>query len=117
MMRISELRNKDVINLADGKRLGYIRDIEIDLLKGCVESIIIPEEARFFSLFGKNGELTLRWPQIQKVGIDVILVDPSTPSTATPREHAPKPTETPREQESVKLQPEALDGGLDFFAF
>ncbi|HHV35850.1 MAG TPA: YlmC/YmxH family sporulation protein, partial [Syntrophomonadaceae bacterium] len=31
MLKISELRLHDVINVIDGKRLGMIRDIDIDV--------------------------------------------------------------------------------------
>lgn len=116
MIRISELRHKDVISSSDGKRLGYIRDIEIDLEKGCIESIIIPEEARFFTLFGKSDETTLRWRQIQKIGVDVILVEQESPAV-TLRERAARsspPEEKPAEH---SLPADALDEDLDFFAF
>ena len=76
MLRISELRNKDVINGQDGRRLGYIRDIDIDLVRGCIESVVIPGDGKFFALFGKGEETVLTWRQIKKIGVDVILVEP-----------------------------------------
>ena len=36
MFLISELRRKDVINEIDGKKLGYVYDIEIDINAGSV---------------------------------------------------------------------------------
>ncbi len=56
MMKISDLRNKDVISNNDGKRLGFIRDIEIDPDRGGIDAIVIPGETKFFSLFGKGDE-------------------------------------------------------------
>jgi len=76
MLRISELRNKDVINGQDGRRIGFIRDIDIDLARGCIDAVVIPGDSRFFSLFGKNDETVLTWRQIKKIGVDVILVEP-----------------------------------------
>jgi len=76
MLRISELRNKDVINGQDGRRIGFIRDIDIDLVRGCIDAVVIPGDSRFFSLFSKNDETVLTWRQIKKIGVDVILVEP-----------------------------------------
>ena len=74
-MKISDLRNKDVIEAKDGKKLGYINDIEIDIDRGRVEAIIIPAERRLFSLFSHQDETILNWAQIRKIGVDVILVE------------------------------------------
>ncbi len=46
VIRISELQMKDIINVLDGKRLGNIGDIEIDMNTGKIESIIISKQAR-----------------------------------------------------------------------
>lgn len=47
LLKISELRTKEVISVLDGKRLGLIGDLEIDLLGGRVKGIVIPAGARF----------------------------------------------------------------------
>lgn len=47
MFLISELRRKDVINEIDGKKLGYVYDIEIDINAGSIDAVIIPGESRF----------------------------------------------------------------------
>ena len=75
MMRISELRHKDVISSVDGKRLGFVSDIEINIERGSLDAIVIPGEGRFFFLFGKSEELVISWARIIKIGVDVILVD------------------------------------------
>ncbi|BAD75414.1 hypothetical conserved protein [Geobacillus kaustophilus HTA426] len=41
MMRISEFQTKDVVNVANGKKLGNIGDIDIDLDTGKIRSLII----------------------------------------------------------------------------
>ena len=46
---VNELKNKEVINLCDGSRLGYVSDIEIDLDCGSVISLLVPGDARLFS--------------------------------------------------------------------
>jgi len=75
MFRVSDLRHKDIINVIDGKRIGYIKDIELDLDDGTIKNIILPGENRIFSLFGKNDDLVIDWRQIKKIGADVILVE------------------------------------------
>lgn len=75
MLKVTELRMKDIINIIDGKRLGIIKDIELDLLEGKIKSLIIPSNSRFMGIFSKSDDLAISWGQIKKVGIDVILVE------------------------------------------
>lgn len=75
MVKISELRLRDVINTVDGKRLGAIKDIDLDLEAGKIKSLILPaNNSRFLSLFARNDEVVVPWENIMKIGIDVILV-------------------------------------------
>ena len=67
---------RDVINTVDGKRLGAIKDIDLDLETGRIKSLILPGfSSRFFSLFARNDEMVVPWENIQKIGVDVILVN------------------------------------------
>jgi YlmC/YmxH family sporulation protein len=74
MFRISDLRRKDIINEADGKKLGYIYDMDIEINSGTIESIIITGESRFLGLFIRSEEIVLPWDRIKKIGVDVIIV-------------------------------------------
>lgn len=51
-MKISDFQTKDVINITDGKRLGQISDLELDLQQGRIEAIVVPGYSRFMGLFG-----------------------------------------------------------------
>lgn len=75
MVTTSELRMKEVINLANGKRIGYIHDLEISLEKSRIEAIIVPKENKFLKLFSKDNDYIIPWKKIVKIGQDVILVD------------------------------------------
>ncbi|MHB1127099.1 MAG: YlmC/YmxH family sporulation protein [Bacillota bacterium] len=75
MVRISDLRLRDVINVIDGRRLGSIKDIDLDLEDGKVKTLILPGNGRFMGLFGKNDDLEIPWEKIRKIGVDVILVE------------------------------------------
>ncbi len=75
MIKTSELWSKEVINMADGRRLGMIEDVELNLRAGRIDSIIIPGRPGLFGIFGGSDELVIEWNQIHKIGDDVILVD------------------------------------------
>ncbi|WP_066318254.1 YlmC/YmxH family sporulation protein [Bacillus sp. FJAT-29814] len=74
MVRISEFQIKDVVNVSDGKRLGNISDIEINLTTGKIDSVVISGNGRVLGFFGKDDEIVIPWKNIIKIGQDVILV-------------------------------------------
>lgn len=73
-MRLSEIQNKDVINLNSGMKVGNIIDIKINSETGKIESLIL-EKKKFSSIFNGNDEIEIYWTQINKIGEDVILVE------------------------------------------
>jgi YlmC/YmxH family sporulation protein len=74
MVRISEFQLKDVVNVADGKKLGNIGDIEINLQTGKIDAIIISGSGKILGFFGKDEDVIIPWKNILKIGEDVILV-------------------------------------------
>lgn len=75
MNRSAELRQKEVINISDGRRLGFVCDVEINLEEGKIEAIIVPAGGRLFGILGKESEFLIPWERIKKIGEDIILVD------------------------------------------
>ena len=73
-MKISDFQTKDVINIVDGKRLGQISDLELDLRNGRIDAIVVPSYSRFMGLFGGGSDLIIPWRNIVKIGSDVVLV-------------------------------------------
>ena len=67
------LRDKEVINVCDGCRLGYVCDTEIDICCGKVTALLVPGETRLFSLSG-GPVLRIPWDKIERIGDDIILV-------------------------------------------
>ncbi|MCP8616592.1 YlmC/YmxH family sporulation protein [Salirhabdus salicampi] len=78
-MTISELQVKDIIAVEDGKKLGYITDLEIDVDRGYVLALVISLKGKVFGLFGKEDELVIPWHNIVTIGRDVILVKTERP--------------------------------------
>lgn len=72
-MRLSDLQNKDIINVNSGKKIGNIIDINIDS-NGNSNGIIVEKNKFIISRFSNNGEILIKWSQIEKIGEDVILV-------------------------------------------
>ncbi|MCD8502493.1 MAG: YlmC/YmxH family sporulation protein [Bacillaceae bacterium] len=75
MLKISEIQTKEIINISDGKVLGHLSDIDIDLETGKIEEIIIGGTGKMLSfLGGKETEIVIPWTNIVKIGADVVLV-------------------------------------------
>ena len=75
MFRATDMRQKEVINICDGSRLGFVYDVEMDLAKGSVEAIIVPGNGKFLGIFGRDNDYIIPWNNIKKIGEDIILVD------------------------------------------
>ncbi|NLJ34391.1 MAG: YlmC/YmxH family sporulation protein [Firmicutes bacterium] len=75
MVRVSDLKLREVVNVLDGKRMGTINDIDVDVEEGRLNALIVPGTPRLFGLFGKNDDLVIPWEKIKKIGVDVILVE------------------------------------------
>ncbi len=75
MARIEDLKQKEVINIQDGSRLGFVSDVDINVKTGCIINIIVDGPCKIFGLFGKDTEYVINWCDIKKIGDDIILVD------------------------------------------
>lgn len=75
MARISDMRRKEVINIYDGRRFGFVCDVEFSTEDGKIDAIIVPSEVKLMGLIGKNNGVSIPWNSIKKIGDDIILVD------------------------------------------
>ena len=75
LLRAGDLRQKEVINITDGKRLGFVNDVEINFSAGFIDAIVIPGPGRFLGIFGKSEDYIIPWKDIVRVGDDIILVE------------------------------------------
>ena len=76
-MRFCDLKQKEVINIADGRSLGYIFDWILQEGSGQIQAIVLLENCGFFGMI-KPKELIIPWRCICKIGDDVILVETDT---------------------------------------
>lgn len=73
-MRLSDLQNKDVVDLVSGEKIGNVVDVEISNDTGNILKMIVYDRKGFMNLLRGNNEITITWQQIKKIGSDVILV-------------------------------------------
>lgn len=70
-----DFKHKEVINIKDGKRLGFVQDVCADLESGTITSIIVPGSNRFLRMISSSNDIVIQWEKIKCIGDDVILVD------------------------------------------
>ena len=75
MIRVSDIMDKEIINVKNGKKMGFITDIDIDVNEGRVVSFSTTGEGSggFFSR-GVDMEVIF-WNDILKIGCDTIIVN------------------------------------------
>ena len=73
--RIAELRRKKVFSVKDGSRTGAVCDAEMDIESARLTSIVVYGRPKLFGLLGREEDIVIRWPDIQVVGEDTILVN------------------------------------------
>ncbi|MDE6589531.1 MAG: YlmC/YmxH family sporulation protein [Oscillospiraceae bacterium] len=73
--RIAELQYKEVIDISDGTRYGFVEDVELDPERGAIESIVVGGRPRWFGLLGREPDQVFPWPSIKRFGEDIILVE------------------------------------------
>ena len=73
--RVSELRYKEIINVSDGSRYGWVRDVEVDLDSGQVRALVVPGRLRLFGLLGREEDRVFPWEAVRRFGADTILVE------------------------------------------
>ncbi len=84
-MKISELRCKEVICVADGRRLGFVCDAIVEVPEGQIRALVVPGPCRFLGLFGRKDDYVIPWCAIRRIGPDIILVDIQPESCCVPR--------------------------------
>ncbi len=75
MIRVSDIMDKEIINVKNGKKMGFITDIDIDVNEGRVVSFSTTGEA-MGGFFSRGVEMDIIfWNDILKIGCDTIIVN------------------------------------------
>lgn len=71
-----DFKHKEVVNINNGKKLGFVQDVCADLESGKITAIIVPGgNNRFLSLFSSDNDIVIPWEKIRCIGDDLILVE------------------------------------------
>ena len=70
-----DFKHKEVININNGKRLGYVQDVCADLNTGKITQIIVPGSNKIMNIFSSYNEIIIPWENIVCIGEDLILVE------------------------------------------
>ncbi|HHT49877.1 MAG TPA: YlmC/YmxH family sporulation protein [Eubacteriaceae bacterium] len=76
-MRWQELKNKEIINVLTGERLGLFGDcdIEFDVRDGKINTVLIPESKGYLSFISDKKIIPISWDNIKKIGPDMIIIE------------------------------------------
>ena len=73
-MNLSDMQAKEIVSVIDGRKLGRIVDVHIDIEDGKIHYFVAEQRHFFKRLFGKENETKFTFANIEKIGEDVILV-------------------------------------------
>ena len=74
-MTFTELKQKDVVNVCDGRKLGKPMDLVLNDM-ACVEALVVPAPGGILNLLKQEKEGCLvPWNRVLRIGSDVILVE------------------------------------------
>lgn len=79
IMTFSEICNKEVVQLDSGVCLGKIDDIVLNPLTAEIEQFVMFGRPKLFGLLGRESSLYIQWGEIDKFGIDAILIHTPLP--------------------------------------
>lgn len=74
-IKFTQLQCKEVICINDGRRLGFVTDVHIEVPEGNVVAIQVPGPCRFFGIAGRHDDFLIPWHCIKRIGPDIVLVD------------------------------------------
>ena len=74
-VKFTQLQCKEVICVQDGRRLGFISDVLVEVPGGSVCAIVVPGPCRLLGCLGRGEDLLIPWSAVCRIGPDVVLVD------------------------------------------
>ena len=71
---MNDIKTKEIINIKNGQRLGFVADMQINLDDGKITALIVPGPYKMMGIFGKPPDVVIRWENIETIGEDLIIV-------------------------------------------
>lgn len=90
-MRMSELKKREVINVCDCRRLGFVGDLDIDPCSGKILAIIVPGPGCVCGFLGREKDFVIPFDDICQIGDDIILVRLEEKKEKPPKPPKPGP--------------------------
>ena len=84
-IKFTDLQCKEVICVNDGRRLGFIKDIQLGIPEGEVLGIVVPGPCRMLGLLGHRDDYLIPWRCIRRIGPEIVLVDAKMEECRVPR--------------------------------
>lgn len=79
LCRITDMHNKEVINVCDGSRLGCVDDVEVDTCTAQLVAIVIHGRPKLLGIMGHEEDIVIPWREIEIIGDETILVSRTAP--------------------------------------
>lgn len=73
-MKLSDLQEKDIVNINDGRKVGRIVDAEVDI-NGKINYLVVDDKKGLRNFLSSNGDINITFDKIKRIGADVILVE------------------------------------------
>lgn len=73
-MFLSDLQNKDIISVKNGRIIGHIIDVKIDET-GKILYLVVEEKKGLRRIVSGSGDFNVTFSDIERIGEDVILVN------------------------------------------
>ena len=74
-MKFTQLQCKEVICVSDGRRLGFVEDVLVEVPEGTVCALVVPGPCQYLGMVGRGDDFVIPWKCIRRIGPDIILVD------------------------------------------
>ena len=84
-IKFTNLQCKEVLCVSDGRRLGFIEDVEVEMPEGKICALIVPGPCRYLGLWGQRDNFCIPWHSVCKIGPDIVLVDIKPDDCRIPR--------------------------------
>ena len=84
-VRFTQLQCKEVICISDGRRLGFVSDVVVEVPSGKISAIIVPAAGKLFGALGRHDDFLIPWSCIRRIGPDIVLIDANPEECRTPR--------------------------------